>query len=211
MSCNCQRPVREHADIPVPVALHELRHRYANELAATLASLQIARARGDGDRLIDEAIDRIEAQAKLARFLIEPHGPSFQVVDGVLNIGALLIRSRHSGPAVHIRVKTAPVSLDKQEAAEFLPVINELLVNALKHVREGIIYVTVKERGNRLILAVRNNAETATMPAEGEGQGVAILRRYLRHKRASLTVRARNGEYSAIVAWPLSARDGNRH
>ena len=72
MSCNCQRPVREHADIPVPVALHELRHRYANELAATLASLQIARARGDGDRLIEEAIDRIEAQAKLARFLIEP-------------------------------------------------------------------------------------------------------------------------------------------
>jgi two-component sensor histidine kinase len=211
MSCNCQRPVREHADIPVPVALHELRHRYANELAATLASLQIARARGDGDRLIEEAIDRIEAQAKLARFLIEPHGPRFQVVDGVLNIGALLIRSRHSGPAVHIRVKTARVSLDTEQTAEFLPVINELLVNALKHVREGIIHVAVKERGNRLILTVRNNAENPTSPTAGGGQGVAILRRYLRHKRASLTVRVRDGKYSAVVAWPLCARDENRH
>ena len=209
MPCNCQNPVREHTDIPTPVALHELRHRYANELAATLASLQIARARGDGDRLIGEAIERIEAQAKLARFLIEPHGPHFQVVDGVLNIASLLMRSRFSGPGVNIRVKTDPVTLDTEETADFLPVINELLVNALKHVKKGIIHVAVKERENRLMLTVRNNAKNAAMPEDGEGQGVAILRRYLRHKGAQLTVRARDGKYSAIVAWPLCARNEN--
>lgn len=210
MPCNCQNSVRGHPDIPAPVALHELRHRYANELAATLASLQIARARGDGDGLIGQAIERIEAQAKLARFLIEPHGSHFQIVDGVLNIGALLIRSRHSGPGVNIRVKTDPVSLDTQGTADFLPVINELLLNALKHVREGIIHVAVKRRKNRLILTVRNNAESAASPDVSEGQGVAILRRYLRHKGARMTVRARDGKYSAVVAWPLCPRDENR-
>ncbi|MDG6079027.1 sensor histidine kinase [Erythrobacter litoralis] len=203
MSCNCQRQMRGGSDIPAPVALHELRHRFANELAATLASLQIAKARGDSDQLIAEAIERIEAQAKLARFLIEPHGPRFQVVEGILNIGVLLIRSRFSGPDVTIRVKTSPVTLDTREAADFLPVVNELLVNALKHVSEGVIHVSVRKKENRLIFAVRNQAGIPASEQTHEGQGVAILRRYLRHKGARLNIRARDKNYAATVTWPL--------
>lgn len=192
------------ADAVSPVTVHELRHRFANELAATLASLHIAKARGENDALITEAIDRVEAQAELARYLVEPKDWNFDLVGGVAKIGSLLITSRRSGPGTTIHLKAMPTVVHGNMATDLLVVMNELLVNALKHVGDETISIVIDTHEDRLRFRVSNAFAKRECSHAAVGQGMKIIGRYVRSRGGVLRAFQTDRSFSVVVDWPLT-------
>lgn len=200
------RHLRPHvASMPIDIVVGELRHRFANELAATLASLQLVRARRGDAEMVEEAISRVEAQARLLRLLSDPLPVRCDLVGRIGELAHLLIRSRRSGPGTTIRMSAMQVVMEGEQVERILVILNELLVNALKRVGDGDIVVTLRRSDDTLRIVVSNDAPDQQSSTRRSG-GVRTMSRYARMHGGRLAVRVGNGTFRAILTWPSARR-----
>lgn len=155
--------------------VEEQAHRHANELAATLAGLRIMQSRGSQQRrLLDEAIDRVEAQCRLHRLMLTAGtrdlGPE------IADLSYYLLRSRLGGSRLRVLCGMDRVALASDLRRVIVQVAYELLNNAIKHTPEGNspIRLTFRVIGDRHLLTVTNPVGAAGSSAAG-GRGIAIV------------------------------------
>ena len=183
--------------------LHETRHRFANELAATLASLHLAKARGADGELVDDAIERVDAQARLLRLLVEPRPAACDVVESLLELSHLLLRSRRSDRRTTIRVSAVRVVVPGEVAEVVLTIVNELLTNALKKVEAGRIGVRVRLRADALRVVVENECRDAEATSPVRGVGTTAVRMIAEQHGARLVFGIGKGRFRATLLWPV--------
>ena len=182
----------------------ELRHRFANELAATLASLHLVRARGCESGMVDDAITRVQAQARLLQLLGEPLPARCNLVERIGELANLLIRSRRSGPGTTIRVSATQIFMDGEEVARILVVMNELLVNALERVGEGPVRVKIRTTPDEHVhMSVANRSDGAAQ-FQTRGNGIRTMALYARMHGGRLTVENHRGSFCVTLSWPTN-------
>ncbi|QWC57496.1 GHKL domain-containing protein [Erythrobacter sp. 3-20A1M] len=187
---------------------HELRHRFANELASTLAALHLTKASGDRSALIDQAIDRVEAQSRLFRFLVDPLPATCNLMEHVAELCHLLLRSRRSDGLVKMKVSVVTIIVPSQVAEAVLTIMNELLVNALKRVDRGVIDVRASIDTDALTFTVANDCHQEPARAQIHGVGVEAIRQIADEYGALLDFGVRESRFEARLIWPAE-REGD--
>lgn len=183
--------------------IHELRHRFANELAATLAALQLTKASGDRSALIDQAIDRVDNQGRLLRFLVDPLPSSCDIMEHVAQLCHLLLRSRRSDGLVEMKVSAITIMLPAEIAHAVLTIMNELLVNALKRVGRGVIDVHAEVQSGGLTFTVANECPEPPRGHEIHGIGLDAMRRIADEHGAALDFGVERGRFEARLLFPI--------
>jgi PAS domain S-box-containing protein len=78
-----------------------------------------------------------------------------------------------------LRRLTAGVGLDEQRAFGLLVAAGEAISNVIEHaygLREGLVHVTGKRIGDRLVVEIQDTGRWRTPRSEGRGRGLALMR-----------------------------------
>ncbi|MBX6323648.1 MAG: sensor histidine kinase [Rhodospirillaceae bacterium] len=145
--------------------VRELHHRVKNNLQVLLSIIGLA-ARDETDertrRRLLETRNRVLSMAVVQKLLYQTE--SFAAVEGASLVGELCKEVAKSVPhgAASVRIEAAPVTISLQAAVPFGLILNELLVNALRHAfpegTAGEIVVTLRQTPTgRIELGVCDN------------------------------------------------------
>jgi len=202
--------------LPQPSAdallLRELQHRVANELCASIAAMQIARAAGmSGPRmeLFDQAIERLEGFGQVHTVLSGRTAQSVDLEQEMHRLCRGLIRGREG--LDHSRVS---LTVDRDQeipgpvAQRLLLVGSELIFNAIRHAltrREGLLDITASVAGDDVILEVSDNGPGIRDHAEtqGTGLGTHIVQGLVRAGDGRLECRSDRSGTTIRVVLPL--------
>lgn len=181
--------------------IQEQVHRHANELAATLAGLRILRARGPRDgRMLDEAIDRVEAQYDLHRLMLA--AGSGDLGPELADLCHCLLRSRLGGNGFRIVCRIDRVTIPHDLRRVFVLTAYELVNNAIKHSSRGsgVIRLTCRTTDENHILCVSNCADGGARHS-ASGRGTAIVSGLADHHGGTLRVRLTRRRAQAMVSF----------
>lgn len=194
-------------DAAAAAFMDEMLHRQANEYAAALATLRIMKARsGCENALLEQAIDRIEAQVALQRLLLDrpAEDPMQRSIERMCE---LLLRSRSAGDTFAIAYKGSHVRVPAPLRRPILLAGYELINNALKHcdAKENPIAVTFSNPPNHLCLVV-TNASRETDPAVNRSSGLDIVHAIAAHHGGKLVRKPLKGivEISIVFTAPTT-------
>ncbi|PZO68980.1 MAG: hypothetical protein DI636_07995 [Pelagerythrobacter marensis] len=187
--------------------VHELRHRFANELASTLATLHMVKARGPDDALIATAIQRVEAQARILRFMCEPLPAKTRVAEMLGKLCHLIIRSRPDGERVVARIIASDVMLDHKRARQLKTIVFELLTNACKHMDRGTIRIFVQVRDDRLRVTISNPVGRSSAQP-GSGTGLDTVRALIAQVNGHFQVAHGPRSFRCMIGIPVKTGSG---
>ena len=182
-------------------------HRHANELAATLAGLRIVKSHGpQKSNLLDEAIDRVEAQCDIHRLMLTAGTRDLGLE--VADLCHLLLRSRLGGSGLRIMCSVDRLDMAHDLRRVIVLLTYELINNAIKHSPEGsnLIRLILRGADDRHLLSVVNTV-AATGPSSAGSRGIAIVAGLADRFGGSLKVRftKRHARVSVSFERPLSA------
>lgn len=185
--------------------LDEVRHRFANEFACALASLQLTKARiSVAAPMIDQAIERMGYQIRLQRFMLECC--EREAGEAILALSNLLSASRAQPCRFSVKLSGAPIKLEDALMRILLISAYELLNNAVKHAHDDSesIRVRLARRGTRLVLTVANLTRSQHVSSETRGgAGTEIIRKLLRPIDGRVVMRENHEAFIAQVRIPL--------
>lgn len=199
--------------------LKEVNHRVKNSLQLVLSmlSLQGQEFRESGAReLFTKAISRVTAIASIHERLYQDDDPLTVEMHTYLN--GLCAELERAGIAdsrdVSLRAEVEPLRLPTQHGVSLALVVNELVMNALKHARPAqgpaVILVRLARVGqNELKLTVADNG--AGTPTEKQtGLGSRLIGMLARQLNGQLQIEDSAHGYAAHVTFPLQAALGWR-
>lgn len=164
--------------------LEEANHRTANEVAAAIAAVRLARGAKTPDarlRLLDTAISRLEGFGDCCRLLAAPAAHSTDAGEMLDRLCRSLLTSRNSGGPDTVVLGISPVAAPGETARRIAMVAHEIITNALKHAfREpgGTLEVRLEPRAGAIVLSVLDDGPgtireaQAAAPRGGLGSGI---------------------------------------
>lgn len=165
--------------------LDEANHRVANEVAAALAAMRIARSSrlsGSGIGMIDAAIARLEGFGQCARIFASVPTGTTDVGILVEGISRAMLRSRVNGSPTSLVVDVMSIIVDGEMARRMAMIAYELVNNALKHAfssRGGVLEVRLEPVAHGIVLSVIDDGPGLrpgnSSTSEGERLGGRIV------------------------------------
>jgi two-component sensor histidine kinase len=187
------------------MAMKEIHHRVKNNLQVISSLLDLqALTIGDGQaaKAIRESRNRVQTMALIHQnFYQEESGTAIEM-EGYINSLAQHLFSAYNVKASYISLHTKidAVTLNADTAIGIGLVLNELISNALKHAfcrnETGILQITLEQKEDHLLLAVRDNG--AGFPPhfnihQAETFGYKLVRAFSHKLKARLHVFNDNG------------------
>lgn len=193
--------------------LHELNHRMKNSLAlvSSILALQRRYSSGDSDAALADAQRRILTIAAVHESLY--NGDLNSGIDLIPFVEKLLARAGALRPEIATHFQpTGPVDLPSNKAVSFGLLLNELLVNALRHAfpegNSGEVRVTLApHQGHSLILSIEDNG--AGLPNDWSldgpgGLGTRLIKGLAEQIDAEITIHSIPGDGTRFdVSMPL--------
>ena len=194
--------------------VHEVDHRVKNNLQM-ISSLLAMQARGVKDPLASDilkgALQRVESIGMVHRRLYQSHDISrFDLSDFVRDIFWETVKA--SGRSdIALSFDLDPITVPSQQAAPIALMLNELLINALKHAfpegRGGTLSVAIHLRDARMMIIIADDGigigpEHLTAPT---GFGSRLVRSVMRQMRGDVSWRAANPGTVVNASFPLSS------
>ncbi|WP_246679029.1 histidine kinase dimerization/phosphoacceptor domain -containing protein [Mesorhizobium sp. B2-2-1] len=170
---------RKQAETQQRILLNELNHRVKNNMMMLKSLLSVAARtsqNSEARKTLDEASKRVATMAAAQRVLYDT--PDASNFSAPLFLGAICETTKQVFPAnVQLVCDADPIQLPNDIAMPLALILNELLVNAVKHGSAGkasnIIRVGIKQHGQKQVLTV-----------EDEGSGFDL--RAVRHSSSGL-------------------------
>lgn len=195
--------------------LSEFCHRTANEIAAAAAALHIAKraANGASARLLDRAVDRLEAFGELHRVLARPV-PARTDVSRELALVCRAIASGASGATRSVVSIDVPETLiDGGTARRLVLVAAELVTNAVRHAlvgRAGSLHVSLELAGDDVVLCVTDDGRGMMTGAAtaGTGLGGGIVAQLVDRAGGTVSIESGPGGTAVRVALPVPSALG---
>lgn len=196
--------------------LKEVNHRVKNSLQLVLSmlSLQGQEFKEAGARdMFAKAIARITAIASVHERLYQADDPlTVEMQDYLTRLCSELARAGidESGECT-LTTQLEPVRLPTEQGISLALIVNELVMNALKHGRSGAgptsIRVSLARRQeNELCLTVSDNgAGKDTSGSEQSGLGTRLIEMLVRQLKGRLETSTASHGYTASVVFPLQS------
>ena len=194
--------------------IHEVDHRVKNNLQM-ISSLLAMQSRGVKDPLASDilkgALQRVEAIGTVHRRLYQSNDVSrFDLSDFARDI--FVETGKGSGRSdVALALDLETVTVPSQQASPIALLLNELVINALKHAfphgRGGTLSVSIRVRDERLAVVMGDNG-VGLPPAQPEpatGFGSRLVRSMVRQLRGSVSWRDGNPGTVVSLSFPLSS------
>lgn len=177
--------------------LAEATHRVANEVAAAIAAMRLARngARGNvGERMIDAAIGRLEGFGEVVRALRIPAGTNFDLSCGIKDLCEGLCAARDGTANSMVSLDLVPFTVDGETARRVMMVTAELIYNAIRHSlerRPGHLAIILRGDDREVRLAVVDDGPGIRpgVPTAGGGMGGHIVSELVKRGGGELTCR----------------------
>ena len=194
--------------------IHEVDHRVKNNLQM-ISSLLAMQSRGVKDPLASDilkgALQRVEAIGTVHRRLYQSNDVSrFDLSDFARDIFVETVKG--SGRSdVALALDLEPVTVPSQQASPIALLLNELVINALKHAfphgRGGTLSVSIRVRDERLAVVMGDNGVgmPAGQPEPATGFGSRLVRSMVRQLRGSVSWRDGNPGTVVSLSFPLSS------
>ncbi len=176
-----------------------------------------------GQRLL-RTVNEMLTLSRLEAGRVRLHPEPVDVLDEVYEeVQLLMHQATEKGLGVHVERPLLPIIATVDREA-FRRVLENLLSNAIKYTREGQVVVSLRVRGDALVLSVRDTGigihadflphlfeeftrqEGGVSDTEGTGLGLAITRRLVELMGGQIAVRSEPGRGSEFtVTLPLHA------
>ncbi|HEX6981923.1 MAG TPA: PAS domain S-box protein [Balneolaceae bacterium] len=148
------------------VLLEEIHHRVKNNLAIISGLLQLQTFDSQDEKILSVLNDsqlRIQSMATVHELLYQSE--NFAEISFKTYVNKLINSMKNTLPFDHkkidVKIETAEILMDINQAIPCAMLINELITNAFKHAfkgrKSGSIRITLKEIGERLIIKVKDN------------------------------------------------------
>jgi PAS domain S-box-containing protein len=163
--------------------LKELNHRVRNNLAAVIGILEVGRERAHL-RTADEALDAcaawLKAMANAHDLLAAGAFASMDLRDFIGAVAGGIVRQAGAGtPQIEIVYDEVSLKLPPKPFLALACIINELILNAVKHAFPGCAYGQIEIRawaeGDRYVLEVRDDGVGFAAEADAVGTGLEIV------------------------------------
>ena len=201
--------------------LHELDHRVKNNLQL-ISSLMLMQARRAGDPAVRAALDgmleRLHAIATVHRRLFQSEDVQrFDLSEFVRDLVADLAGAAR--PGLIFECALAPAEVAAARAASLALLINELVINAIRHAfpdgRPGRILIAVRknDEGLRIEIAddgVGMSGSTGGARRADHGFGLTIVDLLGRQLQASIRRDTAEGGVRTVIVLPLESVGGGR-
>ena len=179
--------------------LDETNHRVANEVASALAAMRIAqssRGKSSRARMIDVAIDRLEAFGECSRIFASVPSGSTDVGALVESISLAMLRSRIDGRYTRLALELPSIALDGETARRIAMIAYELVNNALKHTSKigGELEVRLDTAADGVVLSVTDNG-----PGYGPRNSSGPARHKLGGRIVSELISASGGHFACTT------------
>ena len=194
--------------------IHEVDHRVKNNLQM-ISSLLAMQSRGVKDPqasdILKGALQRVEAIGTVHRRLYQSNDVSrFDLSDFARDIVAETVKgSGRSDVALDFDLET--LTVPSQQASPIALMLNELVINALKHAfpdgRGGTLSVSMHARDGRMAIVIADNG--AGMPVErpepAAGFGSRLVKSMVRQLQGSVSWRVGNPGTVVSLSFPTSS------
>jgi two-component sensor histidine kinase len=193
------------------VLLHEVDHRVKNnlQLVASLLAVQARRIPDPAVRAsLQRAVERVGALSTVHQRLYEAAALDRFDLTGFARQLAEDLVAACGRSEVHVELDLDPLVVPAKKAAPLGLILNEFLVNALRHAfpeeRGGTIRVALRRIDGRFALAVEDDGVGCwPLPPQG-GFGVTLIRSLARQLGADLTWQATEPGTRARLVLPLN-------
>jgi PAS domain S-box-containing protein len=198
------------------VLLHEVDHRVKNnlQLVGSLLAVQARRIPDPAVRAtLQRAVERVGALSTVHQRLYEAAALDRFDLTGFARQLAEDLVAASGRSEVNIELELDPLVVPAKKAAPLGLILNELLVNALRHAfpedRGGTVRVALRRVDGRFTLAVEDDGVGCRpLPPEG-GFGATLIRSLARQLGADLTWQATEPGTRARLVLPLHAGGGD--
>lgn len=197
--------------------LKEVNHRVKNSLQLVLSmlSLQAHRFKEPETReLFAKAIARVTAIAAIHERLYKDVDPlTVEMHTYLTGLCAELVRvaGMEENAEASLQIEVEQLQLPTEHGVAVALVVNELVMNALKHARPSngpvIVNVRLARHGaGQVRLTVADNGETPEQPpVKIAGLGTQLIRMLARQLNGDMSVERGAGNYAVHVAFPLQS------
>ncbi|TCD20053.1 PAS domain S-box protein [Pseudomonas sp. IC_126] len=198
-----QRDLEEHQR----VLLAELNHRVKNNLQLIISFLQLSKNRARGDEaktLLQGAISRIHGVGAVQNELHKYSSGTVDLAEYLPNL-ARNVLSIESGESATLVTEAQTVKVPFQTASNLGLIVNELMINAIKHGGVDRVFLTVKQTGPGMAeICVADQGRGFSEEAladdvpRGGAKGMELIGALARSFKATVTRRNQNGAQVTI-------------
>ncbi len=200
----------EEALVAQTMLVHEVDHRVKNNLQmiSALLAMQTNTIRDPEARATHtNMLQRVEAIGTVHRRLYQAKNVRhFDLADFIRDISNDLLRSSGRDD-VELSLDLVPVQLPSQQATPYALMLNELMMNALKHAfpakRAGRLLIKIAHVGDHLDMVVHDDGIGFADPGTITGFGTRLIRTLARQLQAELRWKAGNPGMIVEVRTPL--------
>jgi two-component sensor histidine kinase len=197
--------------------LKEVNHRVKNSLQLVLSMLSLQGHRfkePETRELFTKAISRVTAIAAIHERLYQDQDPlTVEMHTYLTGLCAELVRAggMEDNAQANLQIDVEQMRLPTEHGVAVALVVNELVMNALKHAQPvsgpAIINVRLARHGSGQVrLTVADNGATATQsPSEVAGLGTQLIRMLSRQLNGTVSIERADGTYAVHVTFPLQS------
>jgi two-component sensor histidine kinase/integral membrane sensor domain MASE1 len=180
--------------------LRELNHRVKNNLQIIISLLNIHQnelVSEQGKSVFKECINRVIAINNVHQSLFQAAQPDYVDLSEYLNVLAMnLVNTYRSNPSkVKIEIEADKVAIHHEKAIPLGMVLNELMVNSLKHAflpqQEGIISITLKRTDHKILFSYSDNGPGMQETQKDQASSIGMQLINLLVKQISGTVQSK--------------------
>ena len=191
--------------------LHEVCHRTANEVASAAAALHLAKASvtGGGLRMLERAMERLEAFGELNRVLARPVLPRLNVSHELTAVCRAIASGATCASESVVSLHVPELWVAGDTARRLVLVAAELMANAVRHAldgRAGRLDVSLEVVEDDVVLEVRDDGPgmRAAVATRGSGLGRGIVAQLVDRARGTVAVDSGPAGTTVRVALPLA-------
>src|ERR671911_2232577 len=197
--------------------LKEVNHRVKNSLQLVLSMLSLQGHRfkePETRELFTKAISRVTAIAAIHERLYQDQDPlTVEMHTYLTGLCAELVRASgmEEYTEASLQIEVEQMRLPTEHGVAVALVVNELVMNALKHAHPAsgpaIISVRLMQHGSGQVrLTVSDNGATAAQsPSEVAGLGTQLIRMLARQLNGTVSIERADGTYAVHVTFPLQS------
>jgi len=183
--------------------LREIHHRVKNNLqiVSSILSIQGRNVQDENARhALSESKNRVRSMAMIHQFLYSDHNlAAIDMSEYIPNLCRKLFEAyKVDHDRIELRIDVEPIAIDIDTAIPLGLVINELITNSLKYAfdpaEEGYIMVTFKEKGDKLVLMVKDNGRGLSGEDRSEASfGMKLIDAFKEKLKAELAIDGKKG------------------
>jgi two-component sensor histidine kinase len=197
--------------------LKEVNHRVKNSLQLVLSMLSLQGHRfkePETRELFTKAISRVTAIAAIHERLYQDQDPlTVEMHTYLTGLCAELVRAAgmEENAQANLQIEVEQMRLPTEHGVAVALVVNELVMNALKHAQPvagpAIISVRVVRQGSGQVRVTvsDNGATSAQSPSEVAGLGTQLIRMLARQLNGTVSIERADGTYAVHVTFPLQS------